>query len=221
MAWDSAVADLRIKLSDGEQDRLRSLKPVLGDLNGTNRLFKTFEYRRVSDFTQNAFPFGVYLNQTRLDSSVIANDDTTTGYFELVNAPVDGDELTATYYYQWFTDTECDQFLRQGANWLDAGDDYSAVGSQLRPAALCYAASEAFQKLSLRFVENSSEIYRLEDAPDADKKSLPEQYRDAAAAMLDQAIKLRNDYYDGRAGQALQPIVAFARGRARDVAPSR
>lgn len=220
MSWATAVADLRLKLSDTPLDKLRAYKRVFGQIDGTNKIFKTFEYRRITDFTSAAAPLGVYLNQVRLGSAAIASDDLQTGYFTLVSAPAAGDVLEATYYVQFFFDENLGDFLRLGAQWLGLGTDYNNVPIGLQPAALQYAAAEAYQKLAMRFAEHLSETYRLEDAPDADRFKLVDEYRRMGEACRVEATTLRDHFYT-RQGQYLSPLFGVNRGNVRDVAPPR
>src|SRR5512135_546208 len=98
MSWSTAISDLRTLLNDNPLNRYCYRKKVFGKLDGVNVNFKTFEFRRVTDFTTAELPLAVYLNGSPIDVSKIENDNTVTGEFALVDAPIDGDELTATYY---------------------------------------------------------------------------------------------------------------------------
>lgn len=220
MSWGTAVADMRLKLSDGPQDKLRAYKRVFGQIDGTNRVFKTFEFRRVTDFTTATAPLGVYKNQVRLTAADISSDDLTTGYLTLAVAPQSTDVIEATYYLQFFYDAELTGFLRLSANWLGLGDDPTVIGEGLRPAALQYACGEAYQKLAMRFAEHLSETYRLEDAPDAERFRLVDEYKRMAEDCRKEAQNLRDQFYT-RQGQSLQPLFGTNLGRVRNVEPSR
>lgn len=218
--WADPILDLRTKLSDGPTDKLRAFKRVLGKIDGTNKLFKTFEFRRVSNLTTATAPLGVYKNDVYLGAAAIASDDIATGYFSLVTAPVDGDVIEATYYAQWFLDPELQEFLRIAANWTLGVDDYASTAEGLRQALLSYAAAEAYQKLALRWVEHQSETYRMEDAVDPKRKDIVQQYFDAAKALRAEAVTLRDDFYT-RKGQAKAPLFRILSGRVPDVPPRR
>lgn len=220
MAWATALDDLRLKLSDTPLDKLRAFKRVLGQIDGSNKVFKTFEYRRVTDFTAAPAPLGVYLNQVRISSAAVASDDLQTGFFTLVTAPAPGDVLECTYYIQFFFDQNLSDFLRLSAQWLGLGTDPNNIPAGLQPAALQYSAAEAYQKLAMRFSEHLSETYRLEDTPDNDRFKLVDEYKRMAEDCLKSAHTLRDEYYT-RQGQSLQPLFGVNRGRVRDVAPPR
>lgn len=220
MSWATAVSDLRLKLSDTPLDKLRAFKRVFGQIDGTNKVFKTFEYRRVTDFTSAAAPLGVYINQVRINAAQIASDDLQTGFFTLAVAPAPGDVVECTYYTQFFFDSNLQDFLRLGTQWLGLGTDYNQVPEGLQPAALQYASAEAYQKLAMRFAEHLSETYRLEDAPDAERFKLVDEYKRMSEDCRNAATVLRDQYYT-RQGQSLQPLFAVNRGKVRDVAPPR
>jgi hypothetical protein len=179
MAWTTAVDDLRTKISDGPTDKLRALKRVFGQTDGVNQVFKTLEFRRITDFTlvDEEGPLGIYYNGTK-------------------------------------------SFLRLGSNWLGLGDNYSGLVQGLRPAAIFYAASEAYSKLANRFSEHMSETYRLEDMPDVKRMEIIAAWKAAAKESMDAALQARDDFYR-RQGQSLAPLFGTARGAVRIVEPSR
>ena len=220
MAWTTALDDLRLKLSDTPLDKLRAFKRVFGQIDGNNQVFKTFEYRRVTDFTAAEAPLGIYINQVRIDAGQISSDDLQTGFFTLATPPEPGDVLEATYYTQFFFDQNLQDFLRLATQWLGLGVDYANIPAGLQPSALQYAAGEAYQKLAMRFAEHLSETYRLEDAPDAERFKLVDEYKRMSADCRNEATTLRDQYYT-RQGQSLQPLFGVNRGNVRDVAPPR
>lgn len=206
MSWLTGQDNLRTLLSDGPTDKLRALKGVFGVQNGTNTTFKTFEFRRVTDFSASAtvFPLGIFVNGQWQPPSAIAVDDPNSGFFQAATAFDDSVSLTASYYIQWFTDLELDGFLVRASDWLGQGDDYTQTPTGLKTAALKYAAHEAYQKLSLRFAENIAETFRLQDAPDDKKMEIVKAYQDAAKLALEEAKTYRDDFYT-RKGAALAP----------------
>lgn len=218
MIWPNAVADLRSVLSDGPTDKLRYRKKVIGDQDGTNTIFKTFEMRRVSNFTTPpTAPVGVYVNNA---VATVTNDDLASGEFELASAPTDGDTLVATYYVQWFIDDELELFLRLGSSWAGFGDAYLETPVDFQRAVVEYAAFQAYQKLVSKFSENLAETYQLYDAPDEKRFNPVDVYMKIAKQKLDIATKLRDDVYE-RKGQAKAPRSATLAGRVRDVPPNR
>ncbi len=214
MSWTTAVDNLRTLLSDGPTDKLRALKQVFGQQDGVNTVFKTFEFRRVTDFSASAlaFPLGVYVNGVWHGSSAVTLDNPGTGFFQSASAFDDSVNLTCSYYIQWFTDSELTEFMTRSANWIGYGDNYPVIPDGLKPAALEYGAHEAYKKLSLRFAENIAETYRLQDSPDEKKMEVVKAYQDAAESAYKRALAYRDDFYT-RKGMAKAPISGVIQGR--------
>lgn len=210
MPWTTANQELRQLLRDGPTDRLRFRKRVFGEINGTNKLFKTFEFRRVTDLTTATLPLGVYINGVQ--GASVASDYPDVGAFELTTAPVDGDIVEASYYVQFFTDAEIDQFLNNGAKWLGFAQS-SDVPPDLNPSCLDYAQGDAYSALALKFIERTSETYQLEDMPQADRISASDAYKKMASEYYASATKKRDEKYT-RQGQSLQPLFGVVRGSA-------
>lgn len=222
MTWATAVDDLRVILSDGPTDKLRAIKEVVGNFNGINQTFKTFEFRRITDFSASgtASPLGVSINGVLQAPSAFSIDDPSTGFYTLAaaSAVTDADQMRATYYIQWFLDAELNGFLVRAANWLGMDDDYSLVPSGLKTAALKYASHEAYQKLALKYAENIAETYRFQDTKDEKRFTIVEAYQKAARENLKEAETYRDDFYT-RKGRAKAPIWRSVVGRVRDIPP--
>ena len=217
MSWTTSILDLRTLLSDGETDRYRYRKRLFGQIDGSNTSFKTVEFRRITDLTSASLPLGVFVDGTLAS---VSSDDVATGELTLSSAPDDGQVVEATYYIQWFNDSELTGFLRVATNWLALGDDYTNLTQGLRPAALKYAAAEAYQKLSLKWAEHLSETFRVEDAPDEKRMGIVDVYRKTALDYRKDAQAVRDDFY-ARSGQANSPLFGNSFGNVKDVAPQR
>ncbi len=220
MSWLTAIDDLRTQLSDGPKDKFRYRKQVFGKVDGTNTLFKTLEFRRVTDFTNISGRLGIYLNGVQQANIECAVDILETGEFELAVAPANGVRIEATYYLQWFTDTELETFMRLATNWLDRGDDFSSVEQGLRPSALAYSQGEAYEKLALRWSEKLLETYMLQDQVDKDRFALADTYQKWGADYKKQAHQMRKDFYS-RSGQQEQPSWGSIFGGVSDQVPKR
>ena len=218
MSWSTAVSDVRVVLSDGPTDKLRYRKAILGNIDGSNKTFKTFENRRVTNFTTSSAPLGVYDAGTLV---TVSTDDLESGEFTLVTAPNPGDSVRCTYYVQWFNDSEIQQFLTTASEWITGADDWTQIGNALWPAAKTFSAATAYQKLVTRFATNLAETYQLYDAPDEKRFDPIKTYSDISEKMFKLAFELRDDVYKNRQGQALAPISGTVRGRVRDVPPNR
>lgn len=216
--WSNAIEDLRALLSDGPTDRYNFRKRCFGELNGTNTRFKTFDFRRITDFTTSAASAGqVFLNGVPVPATGIAADFILTGEFQLVTPPVDGDILEASYFQQWFIDSELDSFLQTGSRWLFSSGDYVNITPDgLIPAVLKYAASEAYLKMSIRWRTYLSDGFKVEDVPKEAGKAPADPYIGMAKTFRDEALALRDEFYK-RQGQALQPLFATISGRVRNL----
>lgn len=217
MTWSTKITDLRSTISDGDTDRLRYRKKVFGRQDSINRIFKTFEFRRISDFTVDITGgIGVYKNGVL---QTVTTDVVSMGEFTLTTAPGPADEVVATYYAHWFIDSELTGFLNDAGLWIGVGDADS-ISTGLRPSALDYAAHRSYQKLAIRWAENYSETYRTEDSIDPKRMDIVKAYQEASKSFLDSAKKKRVDFYS-RQDQFEAPLFAISSGKVRDVPPRR
>lgn len=227
MAWASsavAISALRTLIFDGPVDKMAD-KDLIGRRDGTNKIFKTFEYRRVTSFMVASSPIGIYKNGTILPVSSIASDDTGTGsqgtgLIGLVTAPVSTDSLKAVYFYQWFQDSDLDGFLQNAASWLGFGTTYATLPDGLNAAALRFAAQEAYLAAAMKYSTRVSEVYKVEDGPAEDISKSIDSFRAMASDFMDKARDLRDDYYT-RSGASKAPSFGFALGTIRDPQPRR
>jgi len=219
MTWTQQQAKdkLRTLLHDGPTDRLRFQKKVVGTQDGTNKKFKTFEYRRVTNLVTGAGELGAYVNGVK---QVVTSDDLEMGIFNLTNAPTNNDTVNATYYAQWFLETELSSFLENAGQWLQSSDQFQNIPDGLHQSALKYAAHDAYQKIGFRFTETATSTYRLEDVPDLQLKDVVKDLLELSKNMYDEAEKLRDEYYT-RQGRPQQPLTGISVGRVGRVTPNR
>lgn len=215
MAWLTGKKDLRIRLSDGSTDRFNYLKRVFGSVNGTNTTFKTFDFRRITNFQQQP---GVFINGIVQGTDMIVFDDPYSGIFQLNPAivPVDGDVVEASYYNQWFLDAEIDDFLVQSARYLLASDQYENIGLGLIPCALEFAAGLAYAKMAERWSMLTSSGYKVEDAPNPDSKGPVSGFTALSDRCFEKAETLLKRFYT-RQGQNLQPLIGVQVGAIRSM----
>jgi len=214
MPWTTAVSDLRTLLSDGAQDRYNFRKRCFGEINGTNVRFKTFDFRRITDFTSSVEPLGVYIDGELQNTSAIASDVPVTGDFVLADAPLDGSIVEASYYIQWFLDSELVEFLQTSGLWIQSSSDYTLLSGGLIPVALKYAASEGYLKLSQRWRNFMSDGYKVEDSPQTKPNSLAESFSKMSEAYRKQAESSLEMFYK-RQKRPLQPLFGSVQGRIR------
>jgi hypothetical protein len=217
MSWASAVSDLRTQLSDGPLDKLRYRKRCFDQANGVNKVFKTFEFRRLTNFTTATAPEGVYVDGVAV---TLTSDMPSVGEFTLTTAPLDGQIVECTYYTQWFLDAELLVFLSMSANWIGQSGNYDSTPEGLKPCLLKYACADAYQKLALRWAEHISETYRLEDGQDPKRMEIVNSYRQAGLDARKEAEKMRDSFYT-RQGRNLQPLFASMPGKLADPMPKR
>jgi hypothetical protein len=213
---------LRQAISDGPEDKYCDQKKCFGKTNGSNLQFKTFEFRRVTNFTTATWPLGVFINGVLQPASIVNEDDVDSGNFLLqsIDAPADGTVVEASYYYQWFTDSELDQFLQNASNWLQFGSTYANVPDGLNMALLNFASKEAYLKAAMKYSVRQAATYKLEDAPSEDILKSIQAFQQMAKDFAATAETMRNDYYT-RSGAALAPNFGFATGNVRDPVPRR
>lgn len=221
MSWTTAASDLRTQLSDNSEDKHCYRKRVFGEINGTNKKFKTLEFRRLNNFkTADAPPLGIYIDGTLKAMVDVTSDNPPTGDFEMVNAPADGSVVEASYYAQWFTDPEIVLFLRTACNWLALGDDPAAIPEGLRPSAIKYAAAEGYTKLASRWAQMLTEQFILQTAVEKDRFAIVDTWMKAADQARKEAYKSRDDYYK-KSGKSNVAYAGSIQGRVTDPVPRR
>ena len=217
MAWTDAIEDLRNLVNDGPTDHERWRKQCVGQVDGVNVAFKTWEKRRVTDFTAPTATLGVFVDSLGVTA---ATDDTELGQFSLSVAPSAGSYVEATYYYQWFTNDNLDEFLISASNWLNLGDTYANIQTGLRPAALHYAGQSAMHKQAQYFAENVSDVYLMQEGPKEQKVGVVNHYRQMAEDFRKKAESLRKNFYEG-AGQQDSPYNVTINGAVKQIVPRR
>jgi len=217
MSWTTSTADLRSLLADGPTNKLHWRKKVFGIQDGSNKDFKTFEFRRTTNFvTSSTGGLGVFVNNVLATATA---DTPEIGQVTLSAAPANTALVEATYYSQWFTDTELVGFIDLSVTWLGlATGTVSQIPDGLRAAVLNYASGEAYQHLALRYARQYSEMYRLEDSQDPKSFKIVEAYQKAAQDNFKKATELRDHFYT-RQGQSLAPLYATNSGCVRDTVP--
>lgn len=216
MSWTTAIADLRQMLSDGPTDKIVFRKPILGIPNGVNLVFKTFDRRRVTNLTAPTGIEGFFVNDV---AKTVSSDDPDSGQFVASVAPVEGDRVTASYYFQWFDDIQLGVYLKNASFFFGFGNDYTQIGEFFQPAALQYAMADAYKELSVRFARMLSEGFRMEDLPNEALEKSQKSYQGLSEAARKEALMLRKYVYT-RQDQNEAPLFATQSGNARTVEPN-
>ena len=206
--WTTYLSDLRTLLNDNVSDRLAYRKKCFGTCDGTNTVFKTFEFRRITNFT-TAVPgtYGVFINGVQVLAANIAYDDTASGEFSFKPTfqPTGPTQVvTASYYTEQFLDTELTDLVQRAVQSLGLGLVIANVDPALWDAVLNYAASEGMKKLALRWTQRASDVFLLEDIPKQESLKIAESYTGLAGQYYKNSIQMRDDFYT-RQGQTLAP----------------
>lgn len=215
--YSTGIADLRTLLSDGPSDRHNYQKRCFGQVNGANVNFKTFEARRVTNFTI-AGTGGVFINSLIVPATGLLSDNPETGEFVLISAyaPADGGVVEASYYNQWFTDIELDTFLQISSRWLQGTSIYLNTADQFVDALQKYAAAEAYLKMAQRWRTYMSQGYKVEDAPKDSPTYNTKDFLAMSETMRSEALASRTEFMQTRQGRALQPLFGRIAGRVRN-----
>lgn len=155
-AWtlDSALNSLRTKINDSATDKYVHLAPTDPEPNGITRVFGVSDTRLVSG-TVRVFLDNEELVDLDEEWSPGDSDAEPAEYIDLVSGritiepPDTGAILKVSYYFQWATDDELEEFLMQGAQLLGyTGVDDASLPTKFRPATLSFAAHYFYLKMA-------------------------------------------------------------------------
>lgn len=215
--WTTSKSELRDLLSDNTTDNLAYRKKLFGIVDGANKVFKTFEKRRLTDLSApTPSGTGAFLDGVL---EAVTSDLLELGELTFTDAPAEGVRLEATYYFQKFLDSELDGYLLNATRWLQLGEDKLKIIEGLRPAALHYAGQNALHSYAMESVSRWSNEFMLEDFPEG-MKDLVTAFKDMAKDFKEKATELRDDFYK-RSGKANAPRFGILAGGVRSVVPKR
>lgn len=220
MSYDSAITELRQLLSDTSTHKKSTKKKLIGDVNGDNKVFHTYDKRILEDTLE------LYVNDLVVNGDV---DDAAQGKLTLNVAPDKNSKVTASYYWQWWSDDELKTFLNKGAELVSQVDNvapenaYLQVAGGLKTSALYFSASYALDSL-INFLINrrhSQEFLIEEDGNDDNKFSATiGAMRDQSKEFWNKAKWARDDYYQ-RQGQRNIPSFGVKTVSSRRYGPYR
>lgn len=213
--WTSAQVardDLRRYVNDGAQDRPIKQKLVFGAVNGQNTKFTTFDDRLV------ASSFVATVDFVPVTATL---DDPVMGDFTLASAPLNGSQVRAKYFFQYFLDSDLDEALQMAAIECIESDDITQVTFGLKPAALNFGGHFAYTKMAIRWAQRMSSKFLLEEEPtQEDLQQRPAHFLKIAGDMYKHAVLMRDAFYM-RNGRRNAPAVAVNKPRLRAIAPRR
>lgn len=225
MAWTNAFTELREFLSDTKFNKRASGKQVKGQVNGMNQAFITYDKRFIED------TFEVFVNDLPAKFQIV---DSIAGTFTICPAPDVNSTVVASYYWQWWLDSELQTYLNKAAESMgiddtqhpDGGADdvaYLAIPQGLRGAALNLAASYA-QAALVQYMMNrkhSGEFLLEQDGnDDAGFAQIINAMTKQKQDYYKTGIELRDDFYK-RQGREFAPSVRIKVVASRRYGPSR
>jgi len=152
--WDisSAVSNLRSLLGDNPSDKYEFKTDVFPTPDGVTRRFFVGQTRLVPDTLE------VYHNGVHLQAVSGAVVDTAKGEFtyEGPDGPIRRGLLQASFYFQWFTDSDLEAFLTEAAQMLNFESPSGDFAIGLRPTLLSWACYNAYMRKAAEFAETVS-----------------------------------------------------------------
>lgn len=220
MSYANAITEFRQVMADTDLHKHSFQKKVLGRKDGDNTKFITFDKRVIED------TFTVQVDGVDVTFTM---DDPVKGTFTVNEAPASNQELTASYYWQWWLDEEIKNFLNKGAEstgqFTDTIPDnsYLKIQAGLRSAAMLYGAYWATMSL-IKYLEmrrHSSEYVIEEDGNrDANDAAMIDAMRREAADYITRADTARDDFWK-RLGQRAKPSFGVKTVATRGYGPQR
>lgn len=207
MSYTDALKNLRMLLSDTERDKRATGKGLLGSVDGTNKIFYSYDKRILAD-TLKVFVDG--------QDAPFTLDDAVAGKITITDAPPVNAKVAADYYFQWWLDDQLKDFLNRGAQTCSAFDpstpevSYDQLIPGLRSAATYFACHDANMALIQLLVNrrHSEEFLTQQDGnDDANFSQMIEALRRGAKDFWERAIWSRDDYYE-RQGRRNKPSMA-------------
>lgn len=220
MSYTAAITELRQLLSDTAFHKRVTKKKLIGNVNGDNKKFFTYDKRILEDTVE------AFVNDAAVSFDI---DDAIKGEITLATAPDKNSKVEASYYWQWWHDDDLTTFLNKGAEITSQEDltppdtAYLQILPGLKTAALYFAANMATESLIsyLATRRHSQEFLLEEDGNDDNKFSQTIQaLTEQAKAMWDKAIFHRDDFYK-RQGKRHAPAFGVKTVASRRYGPIR
>jgi len=199
----TAVLDCRRFVNDTPVDRFVKEKIVVGPADGTNTNFFAWDTRFVGstlvvtlDFVPVPF---ASVTQTLGFSGATTPFDlglNITGQFTLATPPAPTTTVRAGYFWVYFLDTEITESLQNAANEINEQDDPTILPAGIKLAALNFAGSFLYSRLSIRWAQKmSNQFLMIEEPQDRENMQRPNMFMQISKQMWDQGVKLRDGFY--------------------------
>jgi hypothetical protein len=193
----SATASLRRRLSDGLDDKYVHQMEVDPEPDGVQTTFAVPDSRLVPG-TLEATLDGVPLTPDSVDVDA--------GRFTLA-APDANQKLRASYYFQWFTEVELEDFLGQATNVVGYdGVTDAGLPLGLRPATLSYACYFACMK---KAAEAADSVSASAGGFATDTNRQHPNWLATARLYWDNAVREEESYGDRTPVGTEKPAMAF------------
>lgn len=225
MTLAEAIEELRVEIDDridttdltvnppSHLTRLEPSIPASGSIDGANLLFKVKHYPIL---TATPISDAVQVTDQANTAFVVdePNSDFLRGIVALTAAPTNppSTEIRVTYFSQFFFDEQLRRFIRQGVKFIGIGrapvadSDSLGVPEPLELPIFKFASHLAYKMLSTK----TADWFPVgAGGKDADPSEVPKHYKALAEECMEEATKLRDDFYQ-RQGRQFAPTMAIS-----------
>ena len=211
----TAVAALRAFLDDGPTDRPIKAKQVRGTVDGVNQTFTTWEDRLVVNTLVAS------IDDVDQPGGSLTVLELIMGRFSLTPAPPTGSVVRAHYYFQYFTDSDLEEAMREACGEVLQIENPDGIPIGLKQSTLNFGAFFAFTKQSIRWATRMSGRFLLQEEPiDAETMNRSNLFKDLADGFFDKARVMRDDFYM-RHSRRQAPAFAVFKPRIGQIGPRR
>lgn len=221
-AWPdlaTAASDLRTYLNDNPTDRPIKQKIAIGEVDGYNINYFTFDDRLVAGTLGVTIDFIAAALATPPRTVTLL--DPVMGHFTLDPAPAPSQVVRCNYYFQLFLDADITEALNRAMGQVFDTADITTIPIGLGQVVLNFGGYFAFTKASIRWAERKSKQFIVEEEPVVQETlNRANHYKDLAKKYMDEARILRDDYYR-RQSRSLAPAAAMFKPRISRIGPVR
>lgn len=152
--WDisSAVTSLRSLLGDNPGDKYEFKTDVFPTPDGVTTRFFVGQTRLAAG-TLEVYKNGVLIQAVSGSAVNVAKGEFT---YETEEGPLRRGLLQASFYYQWFTDSDLEAFLTEAAQMLQFDSPSADFAVGLRPTLMSWACYNAYMRKAAEFAETVS-----------------------------------------------------------------